>query len=133
MEWWSGLIALFSRCFELMLIPKMIGSIISPWCCMLTEQRSMHLLDFHHLYLCLEDNHNSQTCFPTQDLIQTHIRPTFKKNLHHYVISWNLRQHKQHSGRKTSYDLRSTTLNVSDPVWLSLQNVEKLDPRWERK
>ena len=50
--------------------------------------------------LYLEYNHNSQTRFPTQDLIQAHIRLTFKKNLHHFLILWNLRQHKQHSGRK---------------------------------
>ena len=35
----------------------------------------------------------------------------------------------------TSYDLRSTTrvFNVKYPLWLSLQNVGKLDPRWEGK
>ena len=37
--------------------------------------------------------------------------------------------------QKTSYDLRSTTrvFNVNDPVWLSLWNVGKLDPRWGGK
>ena len=90
----TSLIPFFSKCFELVLR----GSVISPWCCMLTKQRSIHLPEFHHLCLCLEDNHNSQTYFPTLDLIQAHIRPTSKKkNVHHYMNLWNLSQHKQHS------------------------------------
>ena len=37
--------------------------------------------------------------------------------------------------QKISHILWSTTqvFNVNDPVWLSLQNVGKLDPRWEGK